>query len=127
MEDVMIRISVLWIFTAITMTAHYALLFFEPDALKQDGAGSNTLLATGEAVVNWLIPMAVAFLSVTLEGAANRNMNLVFGGFYTFYSIAHVARCPIIHVSKKPSVYQLLVGISTVVVTALIFWYAWAW
>jgi hypothetical protein len=126
-EDVMIRISVLWIFTAITMTAHYVLLFFEPDVLKETTAGANKYLPIGEAFVNWLIPMTMAFLSVTLESLTNRNLNMVLGGLYILLSIFHVAKCPIIHVSNKPSVHQLLVGISTVVVTALIFWHAWTW
>jgi len=127
MEDVMIRISVLWIFAAVTMLAHYALLFFEPDVLQKTGAGANARLAIVEAFANWLIPLTMAFLSVTLEGLANRYLNMVLGGLYILLSIFHVARCPIIHVSNKPSVHQLLVGISTVVVTVLIFWYAWSW
>ena len=35
MEDVMIRISVLWIFGAMTSSAHYAMLVFEPSLLKK--------------------------------------------------------------------------------------------
>ena len=127
MEDVMIRISVLWIFAAVTMSAHYALLFFEPDVLQKTGAGASARLAIVEAFANWLIPLTMAFLSVTLEGLANRYLNMVLGGLYILLSIFHVARCPIIHVSNKPSVHQLLVGISTVVATALVFWYAWNW
>jgi hypothetical protein len=127
MEDVMIRISVLWIFAAITMAAHYALLFFEPDVLKETTADVNKYLPIMEAFANWLIPMTMAFLSVTLESLINRNLNMVLGGLYILLSIFHVARCPLIHVSNKPSVHQLLVGISTVVVTVLIFWYAWTW
>lgn len=127
MEDVMIRISVLWTFAAVTMLAHYALLFFEPDALQKTDAAASVRLATMEAFANWLIPMTMAFLSVTLVGVANRYLNLALGGVYILLSIFHVARCPIIHVSNKPSVHQLLLGISTVVVTALIFYYAWTW
>jgi hypothetical protein len=84
-------------------------------------------LAIVEAFANWLIPLTMAFLSVTLEGLANRYLNMVLGGLYILLSIFHVATCPIIHVSNKPSIYQLLVGISTVVATALILWYAWTW
>jgi len=125
----MIRISVLWIFAAVTMLAHYALLFFEPDVLQKTGASADATarLAMGEAFANWLIPMTMAFLSLTLEGLANRYLNMVLGGLYILLSIFHVAKCPIIHVSNKPSIHQLLVGISTVVVTVLIFWYAWSW
>ena len=135
MEDVMIRISVLWIFAAVAEVVHYVMLFFEPDVLKKMLSEETTLatkranarLAIVEAFGSWLIPLTMAFLSVTLEGLANRYLNMVLGGLYILLSIFHVARCPIIHVSNKPSVHQLLVGISTVVVTVLIFWYAWSW
>ena len=127
MEDVMIRISVLWIFAAVTMAAHYAMLFFEPDVLQKTGAGASARLAIVEAFANWLIPLTMAFLSVTLEGLANRYLNMVLGGLYILLSIFHIAKCPIVHISNKPSVHQLLISISTVVVTALIFWYALSW
>jgi len=127
MEDVMIRISVLWIFAAVAMSAHYVMLFFEPDVLQKTGAGASARLAIVEAFANWLIPLTMAFLSVTLGNLANRNLNMVLGGLFTLLSIIHIARCPIVHISNKPSVHQLLLCISTVVVTALIFWYAWNW
>jgi len=123
----MIRISVLWIFAAVTMAAHYAMLFFEPDVLQKTGAGASARLAIVEAFANWLIPLTMAFLSVTLEGLANRYLNMVLGGLYILLSIFHIAKCPIVHISNKPSVHQLLISISTVVVTALIFWYALSW
>jgi hypothetical protein len=130
MEDVMIRISVLWIFTAVAMSAHYAMYVFEPSGLQKTLSGETTLaraLAISEAFTNWLIPLTMAFLSVTLGNLANRNLNMVLGGLFTLLSIIHIARCPIVHISNKPSVHQLLLCISTVVVTALIFWYAWNW
>ena len=127
MEDVMIRISVLWIFAAVTMLAHYALLFFEPDVFQKTFTGGSTRLAIVETFANWLIPSTMAFLSVTLEGSANRYLNMGLGGLYILLSIFHLAKCPVVHVSNKPSVHQLVLGISTVVATVLIFWYAWNW
>ena len=127
MEDAMIRISVLWIFAAITMAAHYALLFFEPDVLQKTPEGATARLAIVETFANWLIPLTMAFLSVTLGGLANRYLNLGLGGLYILLSIFHLAKCPVVHISNKPSVHQLVLGISTVVVTVLIFWYAWNW
>jgi len=134
MEDVMIRISVLWIFVAVANSVHYALSFFETGALQNILSGEMTLatkrmraMLIGEAFTSWLIPLTMAFLSVTLGGLANRNLNMVLGGLYTLLGIIHIAGCPIVHISNKPSVHQLLICISTVVVTALIFWYAWSW
>ena len=135
MEDVMIRISVLWIFAAVAMVVHYAMLFFEPDVLQKMLSDEVTLatkhtnarLAIVEVFADWLIPLTMAFLSVTLGGLANRYLNMVLGGLYILLSIFHLAKCPVVHISNKPSIHQLLLGISTVVVTVLIFWYAWSW
>ncbi|MGD8545265.1 MAG: hypothetical protein PVH12_03715 [Candidatus Bathyarchaeota archaeon] len=127
MEDVMIRISVLWIFFAVANSAHYVMLFFEPDIAQKAGAGASKRLATVEAFTNWLIPLTMAFLSVTLGDLVIRYLNMALGGLFTLLGIIHIAVCPIVHISNKPSVHQLLISISTVVVTALIFWYAWSW
>ena len=134
MEDVMIRISVLWIFFAVANSVHYALSFFETGAVQKILSGETTVatksvrtLLIGEVFASWLIPLTMAFLSVTLGDLVNRNLNMVLGGLYTLLGILHVATCPIIHVSNKPSIHQLLIIISTVVVAALIFWYAWTW
>ena len=109
------------------MLAHYALLFFEPDVFQKTFSGGSPRLAIVETLANWLIPSTMAFLSVTLVGLANRYLNMVVGGLYIILSIFHLAKCPVVHISNKPSIHQLLLGISTVVVTVLIFWYAWSW
>jgi len=56
-----------------------------------------------------------------------RAPNIVLGGLFALLSIAHIAVYPIVHVSNKPAIHQLLIVGSTVVVAALIFWYAWNW
>jgi len=136
MEDVMIRISVLWIFSAVASSAHYAMIFAEPSLIKKllseetDQSKEVNLSTTGaimEALASWLIPLTLAFLSVTLGDAANRTLNLVLGGLYTILGMAHVAICPIVHISNKPAINQLLICISEIVVSVLIFWYAWNW
>ena len=135
MEDVMIGISVLWIFLAVANSAHYVMyVCFEPGAIQKmacmhtsEERTKNARLAIGEAFISWLIPLTMAFLSVTLGYLANRSLNMVLGGFFTLYGMIHIAKCPVVHISKKPSFHQVLISISTIVVTALIFWYAWSW
>jgi len=131
MEDVMIRISVLWIFFAVANAAHYVMLFFEPGLLQkilsEEATSATKRLAIAEAFGSWLIPLTMAFLSVTLGDSANRNLDMVLGGLYALIEIIHIAGCPMVHISNKSSVHQLLICISTVVVNALIFWYAWNW
>ncbi len=131
----MIGISVLWIFLAVANSAHYVMyVCWDPGAIQKmacmhtsEERTKNARLAIGEAFTSWLIPLTMAFLSVTLGDLANRSLNMVLGGFFTLYGIVHIAICPVVHISKKPSVHQLLICISTIVVTALIFWYAWSW
>ena len=135
MEDVMIRISVLWIFVAVANSVHYAMYFFEPGVLQKTLSEEMTLateralsrLYIVEAFISWLIPLTMAFLSVTLGDLANRNLNMVLGGLYTLLGIIHIAVCPMVHISKKPAVHQVLIVGSTIVVTALIFGSAWNW
>jgi len=135
LEDVMIGISVLWIFLAVGNSAHYLMyVCFEPGAIQKmacmhtsEERTKNARLAVGEAITSFLVPLTMAFLSVTLGYSANRPLNIVLGGFFTLYGMIHLAKCPLVHISKKPSVNQLLICISTIVVTTLIFWYAWSW
>jgi len=70
-----------------------------------------------------LIPLVMAFLSVTLNDALNRKINLVVGIIFTIINIFHLFGCPV----ARSSVHQLLLVLSTVVVTVLIVWYAWKW
>jgi len=135
MEDVMIRISVLWIFSAVASSAHYAMIFAEPSLIQKmlseetTPSKEMTLSTKGaimEALVSWLIPLSMAFLSVTL-GDLIHILNMVLGGLYALWGIIHLAVCPIIHISKKPAIHQVLICISQIVVTALILLYAWNW
>ena len=70
----------------------------------------------------WLIPLWLAFISMTLKGSSNRWVNFVLGIVFTLLNIWHLIE----HLAE-PSVVQILIIGSTVVVTALIAWYAWAW
>jgi len=126
LDDWKIRIAVLWIYGAVAMSAHYAMLFFESDeflkALRERVIPRTELM---EVFTNWLIPLTMAFLSVTLGDLANRRLNMVLGGLFAVLAIIHIAICPIVHISDHPSVHQLLISVSTVVATALVFWIAW--
>ncbi|TEU13402.1 MAG: hypothetical protein E3J25_05935 [Anaerolineales bacterium] len=117
-----IKISVLWIFMAVAMSAHSVLAFMEPGAMEelaamQMGAGMFLFMA-----LFWLIPLIMAFLSLTLKDLADRRANIVLGIVFTVLNIFHLAE----HLAQA-SVHQILIIGSTVVVTALIAWYAWKW
>lgn len=117
------RISVLWIFMAVAMSAHSVLAFMEPGAIEEIaemamGPGMMLFMA-----LFWWVPLVMAFLSVTLKDLANRWANMVLGIVFTLLNIGHL----IMHLAEAPSVHQILIIGSTVVVTALIAWYALKW
>ena len=115
---------VLWLFMAIAMSAHGVLSFMEPDLVNQ--------LLSGEMMIDpvmfffmtlfWWVPLVMAFLTVTLNDMVNRRLNMVMGAAFTILNIFHLIEHLI-----QPSAHQLLLIISTVAVTALIFWYSWKW
>jgi len=117
-----IRISVLWLFMAVAMAAHNALSFMERDVVeqmweKQMGVGMLVFTA-----LFWLVPLIMAALSLTLKDSANRWANIVLGIVFTLLNIGHLVE----HLTP-PVVHQIMILTSTVVVTALIAWYAWKW
>jgi len=117
-----IRISVLWIFMAVAMSAHGVLAFMEPGAMEQIGEmqmGAGMLLFM---TLFWWVPLVMAVLSVTLKDLANRWANMILGIVFTALNIFHLIE----HLAD-PSAHQILIIGSTVVVTALIFWHALKW
>ena len=127
-----IRIAVLWIFMAVAMSAHMELSVLEPGVIEQIMSGKTQI---GEGMflfmtLFWLIPLIMAFLSVTLKDLTNRRANITMGVVATalnfFHLLYELMVQPSIHMIQ-PSLHQLLIDGSTVVVTALIVWYAWKW
>jgi len=117
-----IRISVLWIFMAVAMSAHGVLAFMGPGAMEQIGEmqmGAGMLLFMA---LFWWVPLVMAVLSVTLKDLANRWANMILGIVFTALNIFHLIE----HLAN-PSAHQILIIGSTVVVTALIFWHALKW
>jgi hypothetical protein len=119
---VRIKLSTLWIFMAVATSAHAILFFMEPSAveeIKEMAMGPGMMLFMA---LFWLVPLVMAFLSLTLKDIANQRVNLVMGGIFTILNIVHLFE----HLAQ-PSVHQLLIVGSTVVVAILIIWHAWKW
>ena len=126
------RIAVLWIFMAVAMSASMELSVFEPGVVEAIASGKMQI---GEETflfmaLFWLIPLTMAYLSVTLKDLANRRANITLGIVFTAVNIFHLlfelVVQPSIHMVQA-SLHQLLIDGSTVVVTVLIVWYAWKW
>jgi len=126
MEDLKTRIAVLWIFMAVAMSAHSILMFMEPGIIEQmiSGeiwAGMDPEQALFMVTLFWLIPLIMAFLSVTLKGSVNRWTNMIVGIVFTIINIWHITEpcCNLAH--------QKLLIAFTIIVTALVVWYAYKW
>jgi hypothetical protein len=64
----------------------------------------------------------MAFLSVTLKDSANRLVNIILGAIFTILNIFHLVE----HIAN-PSLHQIMIIGSTVIVTLLVFIYALKW
>jgi hypothetical protein len=118
------RIAVLWVLMAVAMSAHGLLTAMVPGGLEKaiaevEAMGPGMLVFMA---LFWLVPLWLAFVSMTLKESANRWVNIILGVVFTLLNIWHFIE----HLAP-PSFAQILVIGSTVVATALIAWYAWKW
>ena len=116
------RIALLWVLMAVAMSAHAVLAFMEPGAMEKVGEmamGPGMMLFMA---LFWLVPLWLAFVSMTVKDSCNRWTNFILGIIFTILNIFHLTE----HLAQ-PSVHQLLIVCSTIVITALIAWYAWSW
>ncbi len=125
MEDWKIKISVLWLFASIAFLAHQIILLMEPGIIAQLMAGEaeGQKISSGMilfSAILMLVPMVMAFLSLTLKGSMNRWLNIIVGGvFAALWSISAI--------EAAQSAYWggALMTLSAAVASALIVWYAW--
>ena len=121
------RIAVLWVLMAVAMSEHGIMGFMEPGMIEgiMSGEVEGAALTPGMLIfmaLFWLIPLWLAFLAMTLKNSSNRWVNFVLGIIFTILNIYHFIK----HLAP-PSPVQILILGSTVVVTALVAWYAWRW
>ena len=122
------RLSVLWVFMAVSMSAGMILYNMMPGVVEEIIAGewegmqiSDGLLAG--FTIFWLIPLIMAVLCLTLKDAPNRWTNfvlsIIFGVFYLVDVIGDLSRGDLSG--------HTLMGIAAIVVAAFIAWFAWKW
>ena len=123
MEDWKIKISVLWLFSAVAFLAHQILALLEPGVIVQIIAGEMEGMKIGTELILlfailFLIPLIMAFLSLTLKNSINRWANIIVGSVFVALFIGVIAT-----VAKLSG--ETLMTLSTVVAQTLIVWYAW--
>ena len=127
MEDVKIKLAGLWFFFTIAWLVTMTLLFFAPGVIDEIRAGGLLGEAiTGEfllgAAICLLIPLVMAFMSLTLKYSINRWANIILG-----IIITAIALISTIEGLAYLSAYAILMDIFIVVFPALIVWHAWKW
>lgn len=120
-----IRISFLWVFMAVAMSAHIALYIFEPGAIEKIIKGEWNLDEGMFVVLSffWLVPLTMAVLSVSLKGLINRWTNIIVGVAAIAFSIAH----SVLYLFKEPSIHQFIILGSSIIVAVLILFHALKW
>jgi hypothetical protein len=124
-----VRIAMLWLFQAVTMSATSLLSLMRPGMIEQvmTGEVEGLQMTTGMLLfmaLFWLIPLIMAFLCVTLRDSANRWTNVVLGLVFAVWSTFHLA----LHImGGQLPLEQLLLHAALIVAPALIVWYAWRW
>ena len=125
MEDWKIKISVLWLFASIAFLAHQILVLMEPGIIADLMAGKAEGQEIGpELILSFailmLVPMLMAFLSLTLKDSIDRRVNIIVGAIFAVLWLVSV-------VDAAQSAYWggALMTLSAAVASALIVWYAW--
>jgi len=87
-----IKLSVLWIIMGVTL--YRCTAYFDTGGVERhigDGADMQTPEMLLILAVSWLIPMFMAFLSLTLKDSANRWSNIILGIVWTVFNIYHLS------------------------------------
>jgi hypothetical protein len=122
MEDIRVKLSVLWVF--VTLNYLYADVIHLFNLVESNQAAhSSGPHMTEAAWLGWSIlleiPIAMTVMSRMLKPRANRWANMIAG---TIETAAVLLTLPIV-----PTPYYLFFGTIEVVCTSVIVWYAWRW
>jgi len=128
LEDWKLRVSVLWLFYTVAFLAVMMLGMMEPGVLSQFlDTGEIGGLKVGQELlllfaVLMLVPLVMAFLSLTLKDSSNRWANVIVGIVYTGFQLFALGGT----LTASPVyAYAVLIETAKVVVPALIVWYSW--
>lgn len=124
MEDVRIKLSALWVARMLTGLQGDIIRFFEAGIIQGilegsiDGMQLTDEMLLGMAIL-MQIPILMVFLVLILDVKINRWVNIVFG--LSFFMIDFIG------IFTYMSLYAIFSVIVSLVICALIIWYAWKW
>jgi len=126
MEDWKIKIAVLWLIAEVASLASGLLGIFEPDLLAQfvltgeiEGMKVGPELLLFLAIL-FLVPLVMAFLSLTLKDSMNRWANIIVGIVWFVGGLIDLPKF-----LEKLYAYAILMWLASGVAIVLIVWYAW--
>jgi len=117
---------VLWLFAEVAGLASVMLMFMEQDVLVElveEGTIAGMQMSPEYLLLGavfCLVPLVMAFLSLTLEDSTNRWANIIVGIVWLGLGLAELP-----DYVAKPSAYAILMWVASGVALALIVWYAW--
>ena len=124
-----IRLAVLWLFVAVTMSANTLLYLIVPGVIDEIRAGTVVGMQAGAgllltmAIMYFWIPLVMAVVSLTLRDKVNRWASVSLGAFYVVFISFEL----FMNVTTVAYPYVILMDSSAIVVAALIAYYAWKW
>jgi len=127
MEDVKIKLTISWLFIAISMTANTILYFTVPGIIDEVMTGKIVGMQTIPelilvmAIAYFWIPLVLALLSVTLKDKINYWINIIFGTFYAVFVLFEL----IMNITTVAYPYVILLDSSVIIVAIMIAWYSW--
>ena len=123
---VKMKLAVLWFFLAVGYSAYCILDTARPGVAEGMTLGGvyEGMVVTEELLLFftlfWLMPLTMAFLSLTLKDSANRRANIILSIFWASIWVIDMIEGGLL-------LAQYLANVSTIVVVAPIVWYAWKW
>jgi len=122
--DLKLRMMVMWIWTAIGMTATLVFILLDPARLEKIMSKIEALGPSWHIIgpLFGLIPLIMAFLTITLKERANRLTNRILSIIYTALVLADF-----VQMLLEPAAYQIIIVGSVVVAAAYIIFYSWKW
>jgi len=122
LEDWKIKIAVLWLIYAVVGVGSGFFMLWEEGVIEQIIAGElmGTKITPEIILIDTiflLIPLVMAFLSLTLKDSINRWTNIIV----SIFSIGLI----LIGFTEFAAPYAILMNLSMIGAAALIIWYAW--
>ena len=123
MEDLRIKLAVLWLIFEVATLAFSLVWLMEPGVIDQFRAGVVEGVEMGPVMlmvlaIVFVVPLAMTFLSLTSKNPTNRWTNIILGLVFIVL---------VIITGHYTYTHAILIMLSQLAALALIVWYAWKW